>query len=295
AAQHAGALAAISQEQEGAREQRRMLLGAVQDLRDTAAWLRTQTEILRRRHDYAPPATPPGAAAPPREAARQTIDAWMVAAAFRGDEAELRERQRRYVPLFAGRRRVVDLGCGRGEFLDLLREAGVQARGVDADLDMALWCQEKGLEVTCADALTVLEQLEPGSLDGVFCAQVVEHLPTADMLRLLELAARALEPGGLLVVETLNPESLLVLYRWFWADLTHQRLVHPESLRQLFAALGLHDVRVEFVPPPEGAVRLPVLELAGADAERLAAFNRATQYLNDLLYGSFDYAVIGVR
>lgn len=283
------------------REEQALLQRGVEELRSSTTWLRTQTDVLRRR--VAAPAPPASAAAVPSEAAALAtpppassgLDAWMAAAAFRGDEAVLRDGQRRYVELFAGRRDVLDIGCGRGVFLELLRDAGVPATGVDADRDMALWCREKGLAVTCADALAHLAQTPAASLGGIFCAQVVEHLATPDMLRLIELAVRALRPDGLLVIETLNPESLLVLYRWFWVDLTHQRLVHPQTLRVIVEAAGLRQIEVRHVPPPPGALRLPVLTLPGVEAADLAAFNDATRYLNDLLFGSFDYAIIGVR
>lgn len=302
AAEQAAALAALREQQAALQRDVGALRHDVAALQDATTWLRTQSDVLRRRAaaGAAAPAATTGATAStaPAPAEREHgahLEAWMVAEAFRGDESAVRERLRRYVPLFAGRRDVLDVGCGRGEFLELLREAGVPARGVDLDRDMTLWGREKGLDVTCGDALAELARLPAGSLGGVFCAQVVEHLATADMLRLVELAAHALRPDGVLVIETLNPESLLVLYRWFWVDLTHERLVHPETLRIVFQTAGLRDVEVRFVPRPDDAVRLPLLEVPGADPARLADFNRATQYLNDLLYGSFDYAVIGVR
>ncbi|MGH7790347.1 MAG: class I SAM-dependent methyltransferase, partial [Candidatus Binatia bacterium] len=274
-------------------------------LHEASERLRTQADVLRRRVAAAGEAPPAGArsaalapAPMPAVALDDTeaaVDTWLVSQAFRGTEEALGDRQRQYVPHFAGRRDVLDIGCGRGEFLLLLREAGIAARGVDSDRDMALWCQEKGLDVTCTDALTYLAHQPEASLGGIFCAQVAEHLATPDLLRFIHLAHRALRPDGLLLIETLNPESLLVLYRWFWVDLTHERLVHPETLKFVLQSCGFRDIDLHFVPPPDGPLRLPLLELPGAPPEGLARFNAATQYLNDLLYGSFDYAVMGIR
>jgi len=154
---------------------------------------------------------------------------------------------------------------------------------------------QQGLDVEQGDMFGYLESLADGSLGGVYCAQVVEHLRTPDLLRFIELAHRRLRPDGIMVIETLNPESLMVLYRWFWVDLTHERLVHPASLRALLVSCGFRDVTIRYVPPPAGALRLPALEAPSVPAERLAAFNAATSYLNDLLYASFDYAVIATR
>jgi SAM-dependent methyltransferase len=216
-------------------------------------------------------------------------------AQLRGSEADRTTRQAQYLPLFAGRGDVLDVGCGRGEFLALLRDAGVAARGVDSDPAMQRHCTEKGLDVVCNDALDHLESLPDQSLGGIFCAQMIEHLGTHDLLRFIDLARRRLRPGGILLAETLNPESLLVLYRWLWVDLTHQRLVHPESLRALLAASGFHDVTIRYVPPPHGALHIPALDVPAVPAEQMAGFNAATRYLNELLYASFDYAAIGTR
>jgi SAM-dependent methyltransferase len=269
---------------------------ALAQLRDATALLLVQTDALKHRFAAPGPArqlaTSGGSAsseAPP------PLDQLLAAEAFRGDEGAVKDRQRRYVAHFEGRDTVLDVGCGRGEFLQLLRDAGIGARGVDRDEDLVLWGQERGLSVCCMDALDYLAGLADGELGGIFCAQVVEHLRTDDLLRFVDLAFRKLRPQGRLVIETLNPESLMVLYRWFWMDLTHERLVHPETLQFVLRSRGFHDVVCEFVPPPSGPVRIPPLHFAHDPPPQLQEFNTATQYLNEFLYASFDYAVIAVR
>src|SRR5205085_683069 len=168
--------------------------------------------------------------APPQSPAVQTVAAQPAAAAFpdyfayearmRGSTGSVRAKQQVYVDDFRDHAPVLDVGCGRGEFLGLLREAGVEARGVDADADMVAYARGEGLEVEQADALAYLEALTDGSLGGVFAAQVVEHLPPAALVRFLELAAAKLRSGGVLVAETINPLSPLALRNYF-ADLTH--------------------------------------------------------------------------
>src|SRR5581483_9494760 len=138
---------------------------------------------------------PTSVAAQPSAAA--VPDYFAFEARMRGSTADVRERQRPYVDEFRDAAPVLDVGCGRGEFLGLLREAGIEARGVDADADMVAYARGEGLEVEQADALAYLEARPAGSLGGVFAAQVVEHLPPAELFRLLELTARALRPGGL--------------------------------------------------------------------------------------------------
>src|SRR5262245_40863899 len=120
-------------------------------------------------------------------AAAAVPDYFGFEARMRGSTAAVRERQRPYVDDFRDSAPVLDVGCGRGEFLALLRDAGVDARGIDADADMVAYARGEGLEVEQADALAYLEALSDGSLGGIFAAQVVEHLPPGTLVRMLEL------------------------------------------------------------------------------------------------------------
>ena len=156
---------------------------------------------------------------------------------FRGSEEMIRERQRRYVPLLEGCAPVLDAGCGRGELLDVLVEAGIEARGVDLEPELVAYCRQKGHEVVEGDAAAHLEGLEPGSLGAVVSMQVVEHLPEAVLHRMLAAAHRALRPGGRAILETVNPHSPWAL-KAFWVDLTHQHPVFPEVLLQLCRQAG---------------------------------------------------------
>src|SRR5262249_37981263 len=141
-------------------------------------------------------------------------------ARMRGSTESVRTRQHGYVDDFRDQAPVLDIGCGRGELLGLLREVGIEARGIDADADMVAYARGEGLDVEQADALAYLDGLDDGSLGGIFLGQVVEHLPPGTLVRLLELSARKLRAGGLLVAETINPLSPLAL-RSYFADLTH--------------------------------------------------------------------------
>jgi O-antigen chain-terminating methyltransferase len=214
---------------------------------------------------------------------------------FRGSEDSTKARQRVYLEHFKGCENVVEIGCGRGEFLELLREIGVAAKGLDLDLDNVLRCREKGLDALRQDALAYLESVADDSLGGVFSAQVIEHMETPSLARLISLCHRKLRPGGVLVLETLNPECLFVVYRWFWIDPTHIRLVHPETLKFMVESAGFGQVGCQFLPPGDSALTIPPLETADPLPPELVRFNEATDYLNKLLYGSADYAVTGTK
>jgi SAM-dependent methyltransferase/glycosyltransferase involved in cell wall biosynthesis len=157
---------------------------------------------------------------------------------FRGSERMIRDRQRVYLDLIADRGPVLDAGCGRGEFLDLLEEIGVEYRGVDLDPDMVERCRAKGHEsVEQGDLLDVLESTPAGSLGAIFSAQVIEHLELDQLQRFLELALSRLRPGGLLIAETVNPHSAAAL-KAFWVDPTHTHPLFPETMLALCALKG---------------------------------------------------------
>lgn len=172
--------------------------------------------------------------------------------AFRQSEEVIRERQRPYLELLGSRQPVLDVGCGRGEFLELLREAGIPARGVDLDGGMVARARAKGLDVEQQDGVALLERLPEGSQGAVFAAQVVEHLPYERLLAFLRQSFRALAPNGILVAETVNPHSPSALKN-FWFDLTHQHPVFPEVLLTLCRGVGFEQAYV-FHPGGTGDV-----------------------------------------
>ena len=209
-------------------------------------------------------------------AADAVPDYFAFEARMRGSTADVRERQRPYVDDFCDAAPVLDVGCGRGEFLSLLRDAGVEARGVDADADMVAYARGEGLEVEQADALAYLEAQSEGSLGGIFMAQVVEHLPPPQLFRLLELSARALRPGGVLVAETINPLSPLAL-RSYFADLTHAQPLVPETLALLARHAGFARTEIRYLNQP---------------ARRLEADDDDTRLLNEVVFAPLDYALV---
>jgi O-antigen chain-terminating methyltransferase len=221
------------------------------------------------------------------------FDYFLFEERFRGNEEIIKDRQKSYVDLFLGRDNVVDLGCGRGEFLELMRENRITARGADANLDMILSVKDKGLDVVQQDLFTFLESLPDESTGGIFCSQVIEHLATSEQLKLLELVRRKSKPGSPVVLETINPECVFALVRNFFLDPTHVRPVHPEMLRFALESSGFSKVELRFSEPLTSA-QIPKLILPQATPE-LDQFNRGIENLNRFLYGYQDYAAIAWR
>jgi SAM-dependent methyltransferase len=155
------------------------------------------------------------------------------------DAEHTRDVLAQYAPLFADHAPVLELACGRGELLDLLRDAGTAARGVDVDPGMVEQAKARGHDVALGDALDFLDAAEPGSYGGVFAAHFVEHLHPDAALRLLRGAKRALRSGGRVVLVTPNAASLSVLGHDFWKDPTHVRFYDPMLLAFLCREAGL--------------------------------------------------------
>jgi O-antigen chain-terminating methyltransferase len=241
------------------------------------------------------------AGAPSPEAARATTRAAADSSytafenRFRGSREEIRDRQEKDVTLFRDLAPVVDLGCGRGEFLELLRVAGIEAWGVEGNANAVRECREKGLNVVQGDLVSVLQEREAGSLGGLFAAQVAEHLPPPVLSALLAEAHRTLRGGGRLVIETPNPASALSFHDVFIRDLTHERPLHPETMRFLAAAAGFTDVRIEMRNPVPEDVRLRLLPGAGLPPPVIQVLNENVARLNALLFAPLDYALIARR
>lgn len=200
---------------------------------------------------------------------------------MRGSTDSIRERQRRYLDDLRDAAPVLDIGCGRGELLGLLRESGVEARGIDADADMVAYARGDGLDVEQADLVDYLERVDAGSLGGIFMGQVVEHLPAATLVHSLRLAAAKLRPGGVLIAETINPLSPIALRNYF-ADLTHAQPLVPETLELLARQAGFAKTEIRFVNEPADRLTEPDDPVIAANVRRL----------NELLFAPLDYALV---
>jgi SAM-dependent methyltransferase len=277
--------AALERRLDGRADQLRSRIDIVAGHTRLAVELEERLTRLERREGAAAPraAAPLPAAA---EASGQLVfpDYFAYESRMRGGTELVREKQRVYVEDFRDASPVLDLGCGRGEFLSLLREAAIEAKGVDVDADMVAYARGEGLEVEHFGAVEYLEGLSDASLGGIFAAQLVEHLPAPTVVRLLELAAEKLRSGGLLVAETINPVSPLALRNYF-ADLTHAQPLVPETLELLARQAGFASVETRFLNEPDEKLAEPADPTIAANVRRL----------NELLFAPLDYAIVARR
>jgi O-antigen chain-terminating methyltransferase len=282
----------------------------VGEVRSTTAVLQGAVQTLKREFERR--AAGSEAQVPPAPAAQPAspLDSYKYVVfedRFRGSQEEIRHRAATYVALFEGARDVLDIGCGRGEFLDLLREQQIPARGVDLNDQMAAICRERGLDVATADALTYLLAQPDGSIGGLFGAQVVEHMKPDYLLRLLEAAYHKLRPGSKIVLETINPTCWYAFFSSFIRDITHEQPLHPETLQYLLVASGFQRVEIRYSAPyPDEAKLQPILlpsqegeapdsTLGRPLTEIVTAVNENMERLNRLMFTYLDYAAIGER
>jgi O-antigen chain-terminating methyltransferase len=211
---------------------------------------------------------------------------------IRGPRADIRERQRIYVDAFREAAPVLDVGAGRGEFLGLLGEAGIEARGIEVDPELVDYGRSQGLSVELGDAVGHLEGVDDASLGGIFAAQLVEHLPPAALVRFLTLAAAKLRPEGILVAETINPLSLVALKHYF-ADPTHAQPLVPQTLEVLARQAGFRRTEIRYLNEPSEEERLRAVELPdGAEFDPArTALARNVDLLNAVVFGAQDYAL----
>ena len=225
---------------------------------------------------------------------------------FRGSPEDIQRRVSEYLPIFLGigdqgsgikASDVLDVGCGRGEFLALLGEHGISARGIDVNPAMVEVCRAHGLDAVTTDALAHLRTLPDGSLGGLFAAQVIEHLEPRYLTQLLDAAFDKLRPGAPIVLETINPACWFAFFESYIRDLTHVRPVHPDTLKYLLIATGFQHLEIRYrAPYPEGDKLQSLGAQPPAGLENLVAtLNENVEKINRLLFTYLDYAAVGRR
>jgi O-antigen chain-terminating methyltransferase len=208
---------------------------------------------------------------------------------FRGTEDEIKSRVEFYIPrmhdLHVGSPEmpIVDIGCGRGEWLDALREQQLLAYGVDANSVAIEKCREKGLTVEERDGIEHLQSLPSSSVGAVTAFHFVEHLPLHVLLRFIDEILRVLKPGGVVLLETPNPDNLIVGSSSFYLDPTHYRPLPSGLLRFLLQSRGFDSVEIIPLHPYPASHRVDETD------------NQAARVVNERLFGCQDYGVLAVR
>jgi 2-polyprenyl-3-methyl-5-hydroxy-6-metoxy-1,4-benzoquinol methylase len=271
-AQHSEYLVSLEQ---SAKDIQQRLWSDLEQIRvDYERMIHYELRLIRQRSQTAPVQS--AETAPKQDFAE--FDYTRFAEKFRGSEEHVKEGQRYYLPYFQNCKSVLDIGCGRGEFLELMRDAGVPAHGIDLDGASVELCRARGLSAELADLFKYLAEDSGATFDGIFAAQLVEHLPPEQLPRMIKLCASRLKPGGVFAIETPNPECLAIFATHFYIDPTHTRPIPPALMAFYFEEFGLG--RVEIHRRFAAVESMP--EVASLPPDVQSKF-----------FGSLDYAITG--
>ena len=214
------------------------------------------------------------------------IDYFVFENHFRGSTEQIKRNQCQYVKYFEGKCNVIDLGCGRGEFLELLKEKGIEGKGVDLYDEFVAVCQMNGLDVTCDDALHFLSAQQ--NVGGIFAAQLIEHLTTYQLVELCRLAYEKLVEGAYIVMETPNPRCLTIFSNAFYVDPSHKNPIHPLTAEYILQQSGFTDIEIIYTDMSRNTCFIPAI----SGVENADQFNEAMHTVSEILFGSQDYAII---
>ena len=222
------------------------------------------------------------------------IDYFLFENKFRGSIEYIKEIQRRYLDIFKGSQDVLDIGCGRGEFVELLLENGISVKGIDINVDFVEYCLENNLPVERADMFSYLEKSPDNSIGGIFCSQVVEHLTADMMVYFIKMAYKKLKNNAPIVIETINPKNIVAVSNWFYMDLSHVRPVHPDTLAFIAEQEGFNINEIMYTEENLGN-HIPPLNIENIGESNLDEFNNKIKFVNEVLSGPQNYSLIAKK
>ena len=274
----------LALERHGLDIQKRLWADLEQMRSDFEHTIQFELRMVRQRAQITTATAPPAAAVAAPTAPSTPVpaplpfDYGQFAERFRGSEEYVRNGQQFYLGYYVGCKSVLDIGCGRGEFLKMMRDAHIPARGIELSPESVAACRSEGLDVELADAFTYLEGLPEGSLDGIFCSQVVEHLPPERLPELIRLCASRLARRGAIAIETPNPECLAIFATHFYLDPTHTRPVPHPLLIFYLEEFGIGNIELRKLAPAR---------------DSMPSLNTLPEDFREAFFGALDYAVIG--
>ena len=267
----------ISEQHGSLQASQRKLSAEIERLQIEVRQARTELALQSRNIDRVtnPPTT---SSQPPSDT--HMLDALYAALEdrFRGTRSDIKKQFKHYLQYVSDAAPVIDLGCGRGEWLEILNEAGIASRGVDTNQVQVELCRSRGLEVIEGDFIGYLQSLDNESAGAITGFHIIEHLSIENLVRLLNESLRVLRPGGVVIFETPNPENVLVGSNFFYLDPTHHHPLPAELMQFLLQNRGFHPIKI--------------LNLHPFESGRVTGYGAVTERFNGYFYGPMDYAVV---
>jgi O-antigen chain-terminating methyltransferase len=270
----------ISEQHESLQASQRKLLAEIERLQIEVRQARTELALQSRNIDRV--TNLPTASTQPAMVSPDThmLDALYAALEerFRGTRSDIKKQFKHYLQYVSDAAPVIDLGCGRGEWLEILNEAGITSRGVDTNQVQVELCRSRGLEVIEGDFIGYLQSLGNESAGAITGFHIIEHLSIENLVRLLNESLRVLRPGGVVIFETPNPDNVLVGSNFFYLDPTHHHPLPAELMQFLLQNRGFHPIKI--------------LNLHPFESGRVTGYGAVTERFNGYFYGPMDYAVV---
>jgi len=207
----------------------------------------------------------------------------------RGDEKLIESRFKKYLKYIKKGWRVLDIGCGRGEFLELLKQRGISAYGIDINPEMIKRCKEKNLDVQQEEAIKHLSTVSEESIGFIMCSHVIEHIPFHLWVELLKLSKRALISDGILIIETLNPRSFYAMMEWYWKDPTHRHPVYPDYLNYLLKYIGFKEITISYFDEVSEQISLSEEKINDAQLQE------SIKKIKEFLFKPTEYFVLAIK
>ena len=217
---------------------------------------------------------------------------------FRGNRKELLKKYSTYGDYFEKEQQIIDLGCGKGEFLEAMSKNGFDVYGVDAIEEMVAQCTKLGLKAVQGNVFEYLGDQKDNSIEAVYCGMLIEHLSSDDVVDFLSILSKKLKHSARLVIETINPGSLSVITGSFVADLSHKTLVHSKTLEFILGFFGFNVIKTVFSSPIPDEQRLKTFEpdqLGGEAGELMKIFNNNFAIIDNFLFNFQDYITIAQK
>ncbi len=216
---------------------------------------------------------------------------------LRGNETDIALRQSIYLDYLRDKEPVIDIGCGRGEMLELLSQNGIKAIGIDNNTLMVNYCRKKGLQVEKDDALNFLLKAEKGSLGAIFASHLIEHLDTDNLLNFLLLSMEKLRNNGVIILETPNAVGLYTLGQSFYLDITHIKPIHPLTLKLILEAVGFKILKLQYLSDWDKSIQLKDLpsDSGTLNKEILEAIQVNFNKLNEIIFLPRDYCIVAQK
>jgi len=216
-----------------------------------------------------------------------SFDYFMFDEYYRGNKQKIKERQKRYIKYFKGKENVLDLGCGRGYFCELLQFQGISYLGIDNNPDMLSACQENSLNVMNSEIMDYLNRQPNQSIGGVFLGNIVDHFTPQQFYELLRLVYQKLQPGAYCVMESVNPQSIQTMQEYPFTDVLNGKLLNPRTAKFMYESAGLNLVQLDFCSSLDSGFDKLIIE-----NEKMSDY---LEKIDDLLFGDQFYSVVGLK